>query len=945
MCVCVCVCVRVCNMYVVCVRVCVCMHDMRALTHANGCQVNATCGDALLSAGASAPTPARTAGAHTGLSSASALASDTDTCAARHALWKLLRVLLLQVSEQSTPETGRVGGGGVMGLAAEARTAGVPDGWMGGANRSLWDTLLLGINQLAKVVERDSPAASLDCGRASVSGTRCVEAVSASSSPEQASNLLLRDSGLSWTSNCDSATHWVQLTARPDMAISRVGAVVHVDDGPLLPRQMRVYAGENEGSLRLVREVDIEPRQLCARGPHEVRVLSGATSTFNVVRLSLSTSTSSGGGGGNVRLRGLTVRGLVLGDPSNLGRGEADDTNICKRVEVSTNKAAKKFLTDGRPDTHWQSDGRSGQHWIRLHVDAEAIITGLAIQINANDGNYCPSLVDVFVGDVSSDLKKLRTVPLTPTGLQRCVLFDKMSLAHRIVQVNIRENNGGCDCKVRGIFLSGHFSPTKRQSADPSNIGHVLQDLLSTALAASNGCALQIQPSRAHMWVNTLTWLIQIPEFGEVTRIRATSLLIGLCLTHAAQPAHDAAGNGSGEAGVARGGGKGLSLTINVPNSPSQSGGGGGSRNGGRAGGVLTTSAMRHVVTALLDTLAHTTDMCAALEPLSPTHLSPLPDLHAALTKACLQLMLNATWRPTLGEELRRSLHRVVNVYAPPPSLPLSLPVSLTALLATRPEAVLTKFDYMEVWWKTANAGGDGDEGREGGGPGKGAPGRGEGCEDTWWDARQEKAYRPTQWCPPKVVLYAATVPGPLRMLLNVDTAQGDAPHSTTSYHIEYFEALVSKTRAEGEMALAGEGAGSDEEDRPMVSSVSVTLRPLSTPGRPQTKVGPQTIKELVFDFVRRARGGKGGKGSSGGERAAAYEGGSIVAQSLEHLLLLMKGEPLPDDGALPPYGEARDATGSINIPTDVPLFVRLGVLQSQDSAQVPKARTYMAYV
>jgi len=41
------------------------------------------------------------------------------------------------------------------------------------------------------------------------------------------------------------------------------------------------------------------------------------------------------------------------------------------------------------------------------------------LQINANDGNYCPSLVDVFVGDVPTDLKKLRTVPLTPTGTPR----------------------------------------------------------------------------------------------------------------------------------------------------------------------------------------------------------------------------------------------------------------------------------------------------------------------------------------------------------------------------------------------------------------------------------------------------------------------------------------------------------------------------------------------
>jgi len=42
----------------------------------------------------------------------------------------------------------------------------------------------------------------------------------------------------------------------------------------------------------------------------------------------------------------------------------------------------------------------------------------------------------------------VRSVALTPTGLQRCVLLEKTALTNRVVQVNIRENNGGCDCKV-----------------------------------------------------------------------------------------------------------------------------------------------------------------------------------------------------------------------------------------------------------------------------------------------------------------------------------------------------------------------------------------------------------------------------------------------------------------------------------------------------------------
>ena len=59
--------------------------------------------------------------------------------------------------------------------------------------------------------------------------------------PHSAHKFLLRGS----SSDATGGKHWVQIAARPDMALWRVGAVVHVQDGPLLPRQVRVYAGEN----------------------------------------------------------------------------------------------------------------------------------------------------------------------------------------------------------------------------------------------------------------------------------------------------------------------------------------------------------------------------------------------------------------------------------------------------------------------------------------------------------------------------------------------------------------------------------------------------------------------------------------------------------------------------------------------------------------------------
>ena len=392
---------------------------------------------------------------------------------------------------------------------------------------------------------------------------------------------------------------------------------------------------------------------------------------------------------------------------------------------------------------------------------------------------------------------------------------------------------------------------------------------------------------------------MQMSEFGELTRIRATSLLVSLCLTYTALPCHSAGGSKAGDAR-----GDGLLKLLSVGDGRS------GHASGKESSSGLPAHVKRHVVLALLDTLAHTTEVCAAMEPMSPSHLSPLPDLHAALKKACVELLGTEAWRLTMVEALRHSLLNIVDVYAPPPALPLSFSPALASVINSRPKAEIKKFDYMEVWWNSGDGGSDSE------GP------------------RTDNTYRPSAVCRPRVVLYSASVPGPLRMLLNIDAVLGDTPHSTNSYHIESFEALVR----EGDAAAPEHvNASHDGAEAPsVVSSVSVSLRPLSTPGRPQ--VGPQHMKQLVFDLVRNARRGAGG--GAAGAAAGACGGSSIVAQSLEHLLLMMKGEPLPPDvgaaGGYPHGGaEERDVTGSIAIPTDVPWFVRLGVLKREGGAQV----------
>ncbi|EKX51084.1 hypothetical protein GUITHDRAFT_103005 [Guillardia theta CCMP2712] len=695
---------------------------------------------------------------------------------ARESVWRLLRILLLQISDNMTNLT---------------------NGQICEAQRSLWGTLLAAMQQLSARVELNSPAVLLDCGRAAVVGSRCVESVTASSSGDQVPNLLLPDMTSSWTSGTDGE-HWVQIVARNEVCLSRMGVYIHPDDGAMMPREIRILAGENEGCLRAIQVVEVDPREL-NQGPNEVVVLQGSDENLNVVRLCLTSN------GPNVRLRGISVRGFMFGDPNVIGRGEMEEACIFKRVEVSTGKSAKKFLTDGRNDTFWQSDGRSGQHWIRLHVEPDAVITGLSIQVSASDGNYCPSLVDVFVGEVASNLKKIRTCNLTPTGNQRCVLLDKVNLMHRIVQVNIRENNGGCDCKVRGIFLTGHFAPTKRPGLDVGNTGQVLRDLLSTAYATSKARVVGINPVQSREWIRMLTKLMQLPVFGEATRIRATTLLHKLCVSWA---------NMEGT----------LSLDEEL---------------------------QEDVIHAILDTLSHTSEICASMEPLSPTHLSPLPDLHSLLCKVAVDLIATPAWMPIMQPSIKESLTYLLDMYSP------------------KQKDTFVKYDFMEVWWSSSN--------------------------DYEATALQgHEFFRPTSGCKPRVVLFSASAPEPMRMLLNLSGLGNDTSQSS-SFHIESFDVEVSGKE--------------NDSSKPTVSGVYVWLRPLSTPGRPQMG----SSRYLMFDLIKKSR--RGSIGRNGGN-----VGGVILAQSLEHLLQLMKGENISSS-------EADMGSGSTTIPTDIPWFVRLGKL------------------
>jgi hypothetical protein len=417
------------------------------------------------------------------------------------AVWRLLRVMLLQVTEQAASVNTKLVAG-------------------------LWGTVLLAIKSLAIQAGRPLLPNERRTSCVTVTGRQCYDEDKfvVSSSAHESANLESSDPSVFWTTSGVGrrTKHWMQFILRNDVAVSYIGILVNKEDGDLCPRDVEIMAGEDESSLRVINEVNINPAEF-NDGATEVVLLHEPEEAHQVYRVCLESQDA------NVRVRGLVVRGVIVTDQWNTNL-EQEETNIIKRVEVSTSKCAKRFLTDGRPDTFWQSDGRSGQHWIRLYVESDAVVTGLAMQVHAGDGNYCPSLVDVLAGDSPTNMKRIRTCSLSPSGNQRCVLLEKCKQSYKVVQVNIRENNGGCDCKVRGIFLTGHFAP-KRSGAGGGSSANLLQDLLSTAHAASRSTlAAGIGASSGHTeWVTHLLRLLELPTYSEQTRTKALSLLLRLC--------------------------------------------------------------------------------------------------------------------------------------------------------------------------------------------------------------------------------------------------------------------------------------------------------------------------------------------------------------------------------------------------------------------------------
>ncbi|VDI77113.1 Hypothetical predicted protein [Mytilus galloprovincialis] len=114
-----------------------------------------------------------------------------------------------------------------------------------------------------------------------------------------------------------------------------------------------------------------------------------------------------------------------------LGSGEELRTiSPChSNIEVSSNSSESYRLTNGDPNTYWQSDGTARSHWIRLHTKTNVVIKTLSVAVASSDSSYMPELIHIVAGKNFRSLRQLKEIriPSHVTGdvvlLKNCKIY------------------------------------------------------------------------------------------------------------------------------------------------------------------------------------------------------------------------------------------------------------------------------------------------------------------------------------------------------------------------------------------------------------------------------------------------------------------------------------------------------------------------------------------
>ncbi|XP_041364980.1 zinc finger ZZ-type and EF-hand domain-containing protein 1-like [Gigantopelta aegis] len=132
-------------------------------------------------------------------------------------------------------------------------------------------------------------------------------------------------------------------------------------------------------------------------------------------------------------------------------------TRCFSSVEVSTNSSDAYRLTNGDPNTFWQSDGAARTHWIRLRMRNNVVLKQLSISVALSDQSYMPELVTVTAGRSPRTLRELKEVRISSPVTGDVILLKNVKVFYPIVQINInRCRSDGCDTRIHGVKTLGY---------------------------------------------------------------------------------------------------------------------------------------------------------------------------------------------------------------------------------------------------------------------------------------------------------------------------------------------------------------------------------------------------------------------------------------------------------------------------------------------------------
>eukprot|EP00118_Oscarella_pearsei_P022140 m.252836 g.252836 ORF g.252836 m.252836 type:complete len:3992 (+) comp40356_c1_seq2:177-12152(+) len=136
-----------------------------------------------------------------------------------------------------------------------------------------------------------------------------------------------------------------------------------------------------------------------------------------------------------------------------------------KTVMVSSRDNLGAKLTDGDPETYWQSGGNTGKHWILCEIRQDILIQELWMQVDPNDASYQPTMVTVMVGRTPSSLREHHTVHIAHDEVKVALLRNQID-EHRFVRINIKTcKDAGIDCKVHGLSIVGRVKANEDEMA------------------------------------------------------------------------------------------------------------------------------------------------------------------------------------------------------------------------------------------------------------------------------------------------------------------------------------------------------------------------------------------------------------------------------------------------------------------------------------------------